>query len=129
MTPAHRVLVVEDDDTIRDTMVEFLQDNGYQAMGAVHGQDALDKLTVAPTPCLIVLDLMMPVMDGITFREQQLQNPVLSGIPVVIISAYQYVEARAQALDITAHLKKPLKLDDLLRTVRRYCEPTITGAH
>ena len=77
---------------IRDSIVEFLDDNGYQAVGASDGRDALDKLTASdPPPCLILLDLMMPIMDGRSFREQQLQTPQLASIPVVVFSAYRDV--------------------------------------
>src|SRR6185436_17517642 len=89
----HRIFVVDDEDMIRDSIVEFLDENGYEAIGAAHGRDALDKLTASgPRPCLILLDLMMPVMDGQSFREQQLQTPELAAIPVVVFSAYRDVE-------------------------------------
>jgi CheY-like chemotaxis protein len=122
MMPHGRILVVEDDDTIRESLVDFLGDNGYPAFGAVHGRDALDQLQAShPAPCLIVLDLMMPVMDGQTFREQQLQNPVLCGIPTVVMSAHRDVEHVAEEVSAVAYLKKPLKLDQLLALVQRHC--------
>jgi CheY-like chemotaxis protein len=121
MMPQRRVLVVEDDDTIRESLVDFLGDNGYPAVGAVHGRDALNKLRTEPPPCLIVLDLMMPVMDGQTFRERQLQDPVLSEIPTVVMSAHRDVEHLAEEISAAGYLKKPLKLDELLRLVQRHC--------
>jgi CheY-like chemotaxis protein len=118
---AHQVLVVEDDEEIRESLLDFLEEHGYQAVGAVHGRDALDKLGGPDLrPCLIVLDLMMPVMDGGTFRNEQLRDPKLSGIPVVVISAYKDVDARAEGLG-TVHLKKPLDLRELLKTVQEHC--------
>jgi CheY-like chemotaxis protein len=119
-----RVLVVEDDDIIRESLVDFLGDNGFAAFGAVHGREALDKLHTGPAPCLIVLDLMMPVMDGQTFREQQLQDPALSGIPTVVMSAHRDVQHLAQVVSAAAYLKKPLKLNQLLELVQRHCSHT-----
>ena len=108
---------------IRDSIVEFLSEQGYDAVGAADGREALDKLDHSePRPCLILLDLMMPVMDGRSFRERQLQIPELAQIPVVLFSAYQDVAKTAIALNAVGHLAKPLKLPDLLRTVRRHCD-------
>jgi CheY-like chemotaxis protein len=119
---AHRIFVVEDEDMIRDSIVEFLDENGYEAVGAADGRDALDKLAMpGRRPCLILLDLMMPIMDGRTFREQQLQTPGLAAIPVVLFSAYQDVAKTAVDLNAAGHLTKPLKLTDLLQAIRRHC--------
>jgi two-component system chemotaxis response regulator CheY len=118
----HRILIVEDDDTIRESLVDFLGDNGYVAVGAIHGRDALDKLrATAVPPCLIVLDLMMPVMDGESFRAHQLQDPTLSAIPTVVMSAYRELERRAAAIKAIAYLNKPLHLDQLLDLVQAHC--------
>ena len=120
----HQVLVVEDDVDIRQSLMDFLEDHGYQPVGAVHGQEALQKLGGADLrPCLIILDLMMPVMDGRTFREQQLLRPGLSQIPVLIMSASQQVEQTARELGTVGHLPKPLNLPALLEVVRDLCVP------
>jgi CheY-like chemotaxis protein len=122
MMATHQVLVVEDDETIRDSLVDFLEENGYDAVGAVNGRDALDRLVAAGTrPCVIVLDLMMPVMDGQAFREAQVGVPELVDIPVVVISAYKDLPERAKKLKVAGHLEKPLKLADLLTLVRQHC--------
>ena len=125
---AHRIFVVEDEEMIRESIVEFLGDNGYDAVGAAHGREALDKLAASsdPPPCLILLDLMMPVMDGRAFREQQLQDPDLAEIPIVVFSAYRDVAKTAGELHAVGHLPKPLKLEELLRMIRRHC--TNSGA-
>jgi CheY-like chemotaxis protein len=119
--PPRRVLVVEDDAAIRETLIEILQDEGYEAIGAGNGREALDKLSgpAAATPCVIFLDLMMPVMDGATFRQEQLRNPGLAGIPVVVISAYRDEDVRS--LQAAHHLQKPLDLEDVLGAARRFC--------
>ena len=118
----HRILVVDDEEMIRDSLVEFLEESGYQAIGAVHGGDALEKLkSLSPLPCVILLDLMMPVVDGPTFRERQLSDPQLSAIPVIVLSAYRGVAKRAAERNVEDHLDKPLKLSALLELVRKHC--------
>ena len=120
----HRVLVVEDDPTIREVLVEVLAEHGYDAIGASNGREALDTLTASSDrPCVILLDLMMPVMDGRSFREQQLQSPDLSTIPVIVISAH-LDHTVANDLNAAAYLRKPVKLAEVLRSVRTYCHPT-----
>jgi CheY-like chemotaxis protein len=122
METAHQIFVVDDEEMIRDSIVEFLDDQGYQAVGAADGREALDKLNASDSrPCLILLDLMMPVMDGRSFREKQLQTPGLAEIPVVVFSAYRDLAKTASDLNAAGHLAKPLKLADLLRTVRQHC--------
>jgi CheY-like chemotaxis protein len=116
----HLVLVVDDDRDIRDSLIETLEDHGYQASGASNGAEALALLRTSPRPCLILLDLMMPVMDGRGFREEQLKNPAWADIPVVVISAYSNVEAQAQEL-ATAFVRKPVSTRPLIDVVRRYC--------
>jgi CheY-like chemotaxis protein len=120
--PAHRIFVVEDEEMIRESIVEFLDEQGYEAVGAADGREALAKLAASePQPCLILLDLMMPVMDGREFREHQLQTPAIAEIPVIVFSAYRDVARTAGDLNAAGHLEKPLKLTDLLRTIQRHC--------
>ena len=120
---SHHVLVIEDDSDIRTALIDVLNEHGYEAVGAVNGLDALEKLRAPQEkkPCLIVLDLMMPVMDGRAFREEQLNSPELASIPVVVVTAYR--DIIDQAMRITDFLRKPLDVDDLVATVRRYCAP------
>jgi CheY-like chemotaxis protein len=116
------VLVVEDDELIRESILDFLEDNGYQAMGAANGMEALHSLgSCQSLPCLIILDLMMPIMDGVSFRHQQVADPKLAKVPVVVVSAYKDVAQQSQDLAVAAHLAKPVKLADLLRLVERHC--------
>jgi CheY-like chemotaxis protein len=117
-----RVLVIDDDDMIRDSIIEFLDDNGYEASGAVDGRDALEKLNAAaPPPCVILLDLMMPVMDGRAFRERQRDDPHLAEIPVIVLSALQGLRKTAGELAAADCLAKPLRLQDLLRLLHKHC--------
>jgi two-component system chemotaxis response regulator CheY len=120
--PAHRVLVVEDDLEIRESVMEILEEHGYEPVGAGNGLEALDKLrSPGPPPCLILLDLMMPRMDGKAFRLEQLQHPELASIPVVVISAFKDVAQTLQEMKVADLLKKPFKLQELIGLARRYC--------
>lgn len=116
------VLVVEDDRDIREGLLDTLTDNGYQSVGAANGRDALATLrTAASLPCMILLDIMMPVMDGAAFREEQLRDPKLADIPVVLISAHRDVAERARTLKVAAYLEKPLSVKNLLDLAHEYC--------
>jgi CheY-like chemotaxis protein len=120
--PPGCVLVVEDDRDIREGLLDTLTDHGYGSVGAANGQDALTTLrTGDDLPCMILLDIMMPVMDGATFREEQLRDPDLAEIPVVLISAHRDLTQQAKSLKAAAYLEKPLKLKELLALTHRYC--------
>ena len=120
--PHRHVMVVEDDETIRDSLIEYLADKGYQTKGAADGKQALDELAADPVaPCLIVLDLMMPVMDGWTFRAEQMRHPQLAQIPVVVISAVRDVAKQVKDLGLIGYLKKPIDLKQLLTIVSEHC--------
>ena len=123
--PANRVLVVEDEEMIRESVIEFLGDQGFDAFGASDGREALDKLTNGEgLPCVILLDLMMPIMDGRAFRERQLQNPNLAKIPIVVFSAYQDVAVTANELRAAGFLPKPVDLSRLLLLIKQSCSPS-----
>jgi len=121
MTSAARcpVLIIEDDDDLREMMDQLLTLEGYQPETASNGKEALDFLHGGGRPDLILLDLMMPVMDGWEFRRRQREDPQLSKLPVVILSALD--QSRASELGGAAFLKKPLDFDRLLELVRSYC--------
>ena len=120
--PHRHVMVVEDDETIRDSLIEYLADKGYQTKGAADGKQALDELAADPVaPCLIVLDLMMPVMDGWAFRAEQMRDPQLAQIPVVVISAVRDVAKQTKDLGLIGCLKKPIDLKQLLTIVSEHC--------
>jgi CheY-like chemotaxis protein len=115
------VLVVDDDDAIRGALCDLLEDAGFATVGARHGLEALRTLTTLPTtPTFILLDLMMPIMDGPEFRAEQIKRPEWADIPVVVVSAYGDIEARAKELDLS-FVRKPLRLRPLLDVVQRYC--------
>jgi CheY-like chemotaxis protein len=107
-----RILVVEDDPDIRETLSEALGFEGYEVTAASNGREALDALRRGPRADVILLDLMMPVMSGWEFRRVQLDDPALAGIPVVVVSASAPGNARPDRL-----LPKPFDIDDLLAVV------------
>lgn len=122
------ILMVDDDDDVRDSLLEFLQDHGHRTIGAANGNEALALLdSLGEPPCLIILDLMMPGMDGETFRGQQLQRPALANIPVVVVSAYKDVDDRARELDVVRCLSKPIDLKVLLQIVEETCAFASSG--
>jgi two-component system, chemotaxis family, chemotaxis protein CheY len=113
-----RVLVVDDDDAIRLTVADALQDEGYQVLMATNGREALDQVEAGP-PDAIVLDLMMPVLDGWGFLEACRQRRLCEGIPVLVMSAYRRLAETAPDLKVRACIAKPFELDVLLGAVER----------
>jgi CheY-like chemotaxis protein len=99
-----------------------LEDNGYQPLPAANGREAIDQLRAATTkPCAILLDIMMPVMDGWQFRAAQQQDPELSSIPVVVVTAHADIQEAVEKMQVAGALKKPVQLDALLEIVSRFC--------
>lgn len=116
------LLIVDDETSIREMLSELLEDAGYTVAQAVDGADALALLTAGPDlPCLILLDLMMPRMNGWELRMALQHHPQLNTVPVVILSARTQLSQIATALDVADHLAKPIDLDHLLGVVRRFC--------
>ena len=114
------VLVIDDDRFILEIIIEILQREGYSVEGTQNGQLALEALNRDPLPDLILLDLMMPEMDGFQFREQQLQSPRIQAIPTVVMSADGAAHKNSQRLSGAYYLKKPIDLETLLETVKRF---------
>lgn len=115
---APTILVVDDDSAIVEALTDALNDEGYRVVAARNGASALEWLAKHPAPGLILLDLMMPVMDGYEFRRRQLSDSRLAGIPTVVLSASARDDAVAQMNGIT-WLQKPISLDILLGVVER----------
>jgi CheY-like chemotaxis protein len=113
------VLIVEDDDDLREMMAQLLSIEGFQTTTVANGREALEYLHGAAKPDVILLDLMMPVMDGWEFRRQQKADPELAPVPVIVLSALD--QSRAAGVDAAAFLKKPLDFDRLLELVRAHC--------
>jgi CheY-like chemotaxis protein len=115
------VLLIEDDDATREVVALVLSSEGCRVMTAANGQIALDRLRSGPRPQLIVLDLMMPVMDGWQFRAEQRRDPALADIPVLILSAAGDIRRKAAYLDAVEYLDKPVDPVVLLDAIRRLC--------
>jgi len=117
------ILIVDDDAGIRQLLVLFLEHKGYTATTVANGLEALNQLHAAqPLPLLILLDLMMPVMDGATFRLAQLSDSRIAAIPVVVLSAAENIAAQAPLLTADAYIPKPIEFDSLLQIVEQYCQ-------
>ena len=105
------ILLVDDDEALRDVLTEALIDEGFTVSSSANGLEALTTLRAGLRPDVILLDLMMPIMDGWAFREEQSRDPALASIPVVVVTA---VHSLHKPIDARAILRKPFKLDELL---------------
>jgi CheY-like chemotaxis protein len=119
------VLIVDDDADIRAALKELLESEGYDVVEAVNGLAALRRLRMGLRPCVILLDLMMPVMDGWDFRAQQLQDPEIKDLPVVMVTAtgFSAESVRAQFGGIE-FVPKPPPPDKLVAAIARLCQAT-----
>lgn len=122
------VLIVDDDQDIRETMQIILRLDGYCVRTAADGADALAQLRSGVRPRLILLDLMMPRLNGFEFRAEQVADPELCAIPVIALTGAGNADAKAASLGIEG-LKKPVPLDTLLATVRRFYPELDAAAH
>jgi CheY-like chemotaxis protein len=117
------VLIVEDDPDVLQMMEDVLRLEGYSTETARNGAEALER-TRQRRPCLVLLDLMMPVMDGWTFRKRQLADPVISDVPVLCVTAagrHMLLEDQLKA----PCLSKPVNFDALIRALAEQCGPAV----
>jgi CheY-like chemotaxis protein len=115
------VMIVEDEADARDAMVELIAGEGFSAVGAVHGQEALDMLKSGTRPALILLDLKMPVMDGWGFCEALAADERLASIPVAILTASAIYDSLPHRRNGAGLFTKPVDFQRLLALVRRFC--------
>lgn len=114
---AGQLLIVDDDPSICEVLQLTLETVGLQVITAHNGADALEMIKRFPHPCAILLDMMMPVMDGETFLRIRRGDSSLSAIPVIVVTAFSKVNAEgADAL-----LRKPVQLDELLQEISKFC--------
>ncbi len=119
-TGAHRILIVEDSEDLQMLLRQLFESEGYDVSYASHGEEALKVLAGAnPLPDLILLDLMMPVMDGYQFRAEQALDPRIANVPVVIMSADGNLQAKTAKVRPFATIRKPMDIALLLETVER----------
>jgi CheY-like chemotaxis protein len=115
------VLVVEDDKDSREMLCEYLRRNGYNAAEAADGQEALGQLDEVRNLCLILLDVMMPGMNGWQFRAQQRAHNRFGDVPVVILTAHPPSSLESSAVGVDRVLTKPIDLVEILKVVQSYC--------
>jgi CheY-like chemotaxis protein len=117
----HLIMIVEDDTEIRELLGEALVDNGYRSIEASHGADALEQLrSRTQKPCLILLDIRMPDVNGWEFRRAQIADPDIESIPVVLFTAHANAEGVAGEMNAAGFLKKPATLEALLSMIERH---------
>jgi CheY-like chemotaxis protein len=116
------VLIVEDDRDTREMLERFLELEGFEVSTAHNGEAALRSLRAGACPCVILLDLMMPVMNGWQFREAQSRDPDFAGIPVVVVTAAG-PQSAIPAIQADGWLSKPVDFDKLLSTIGSFCPP------
>ncbi len=114
--PGKCILLVEDDDLLRGAMKMVLEWEGYRVACAGDGGEALDHLRAGGRPALILLDVALPVLDGLQFRDWQRRHPDLAAIPVVVVSGLDVADCPEAA----AHVRKPFAAEELLEAVRRH---------
>ncbi len=112
-----KILVIEDDTSIRELLVELLESEGYSVASAINGLEGIRALQNEMLPDLILIDLMMPIMDGYAFRTEQLKHEIWSKIPTVVMSAEANAKEKMKSFNISAFLSKPVELETILNTV------------
>lgn len=115
-----QILVVEDDQSIRISLQDLLEMEGYRVQVASNGVEALEALEHSGKPNLILLDLMMPVMDGFEFRKKMNTKPDLADIPIVVMSADGNVALKKAKIGASDYLRKPIDIDTLIERIERY---------
>ena len=121
---ARRLLLVEDNDDIRESLTRLLESKGYVVDAARHGQEALQKLRQNGPPCLAIMDLIMPVMDGWQLRRELLKDEKFAAVPVVIVSGVANLQ-KASSVDSVAKLQKPVSLPKLYHILDEHCSPCL----
>jgi CheY-like chemotaxis protein len=116
-----QVLIVDDEPDSRELLCDFLSGAGFSVDGAGNGKEALEWLATHPAPKVILLDLTMPVLDGYGFRAEQLKQPALAGLPVILISGDGTAPDPQGVLKGCEVVRKPLKLDKLVAAIAAHC--------
>jgi len=112
------ILIVEDEDAIRESLQMLLELEGYHVFTASNGEEGLRVLRTMTHPCLVLLDLLMPVMNGMEFMVAKSHEDMIASIPVCVVSAVAEKPDMAKA---NAFVKKPFDFDGLLKLIRSYC--------
>ncbi len=121
-TIVHEVLVVEDDPDMREGLAFLITHWGHAVVTAANGREALERLDqMAGPPCMIILDLMMPEMDGWELRRSLLERPAFANVPVLLVSGVADLDEAARALSAVDYLRKPVDIEKLSRLVTVHC--------
>jgi CheY-like chemotaxis protein len=115
------VLLVEDDVMLRKSLIALVESEGHVALSAGNGFEAAELIRQGPMPALILLDLMMPVMNGWAFLKFRNEHPLLSEVPVVVTTAWSEVPGEAEAIGVQGYLRKPLAPREVVEIVRKHC--------
>ena len=113
------ILIVEDDADISEILKFAIEMEGYTVCTAANGKEGLEVLSKIEAPCLILLDLMMPIMDGWAFAEALEKDPTLNSIPFVVVTAF--AESAINIKKARAIIKKPVDLELLSSTIKKIC--------
>lgn len=117
-----QIFIIEDSQDYQYLLRTILMEEGYDVECASNGLEALDKLRArSNNPCMIFLDIMMPIMDGFEFREQQKKDPRLADIPVVVMTAHADVMAAKAKIGVREIIKKPSDINVFLKAAQTYC--------
>lgn len=127
--PGRWVLLVEDDADLRSSLAELIATWGYFVAEATNGLEALAWLDSHPQPALLLVDLAMPVLNGLRFRERQLVDPRIASIPTVAMTAGRILADQVEALRFQGVLSKPLDVPLLLTTLQQHCAPAGDALH
>lgn len=119
------LLIVEDEEGLREALVEILKLEGFHSYSAGNGREALDLLKKIPKPCLILLDMMMPIMNGRAFLDELLVDSTLFPIPVLIVSAFDNPNTKG-AIGV---MRKPVDWDQLIKVISEYCSPDLVDSN
>ena len=115
------ILIVEDEPSIRETLRALLELEGYPVYAAENGKEGLRLLREIPRPCLVLLDLLMPVMNGMEFLEAKSHEDTIAAIPVCVVSGVAERPALPPISQFSQFIKKPIEFDGLLKFIRQYC--------
>lgn len=122
MTTKGKILLVDDEKELRNCIAELLEDEGYKVVQAENGLVALERLKNMNLPCMIMLDYMMPLMDGRTFCEMIKKDPAYNAIPIILLSAASIPnEVISQMDNVTVKLEKPININLFLSVAEKFC--------
>lgn len=125
--PLHsQIVVIEDDENIREMLQLIMENEGYEVQTASNGEEAFQLLKLLATPCLILTDLTMPFMDGYTFIELASRTHTVATIPIVVCSAapdISRIKVISESGKIKGLIRKPIDIDYMMRIVHQYCSP------